>query len=161
MKAVLVVAFMAVPAFALKPPLPLPAACGPQNVFFSVKLDKSQHTSAHPEPGKATVYLIAPHFGMGTLTERIGMDGAWVGANKSTSWINGSWFSISVVPGEHHVCAQIQPTSDRLMDNPVELAHFNAEAGKVYYFLGLDLTDSDEAKYLIASFHLSISHPKK
>ncbi len=52
----------------------------------------------------------------------------------------------------------------------VEFAHFTAEAGKVYYFRwryssGGDLllapVDSDEAKYQIAQFPLSISNPKK
>ncbi len=51
-----------------------------------------------------------------------------------------------------------------------EFAHFSAEAGKVYYFrwrylsiggLLLAPVDSDEAKYQIAQFPLSISKPKK
>jgi hypothetical protein len=47
------------------------------------------------------------------------------------------------------------------MDNPVKLVHFTAEAGKVYYFRSLEQADSDEAKYLIANYPLSISTPKK
>jgi hypothetical protein len=54
----------------------------------------------------------------------------------------------------------------------IALAHFTAEAGKVYYFrtrafgdkdqwlLDLDPVDSDQANYLIASYPLSVSHPK-
>jgi hypothetical protein len=55
----------------------------------------------------------------------------------------------------------------------VELAHFTAEAGKVYYYrtrlvmskevelLELDSIDSDQGQYLVASFPLSVSTPKK
>jgi hypothetical protein len=59
------------------------------------------------------------------------------------------------------------------VDQRVELAHFTAEAGKIYYYrtrlvvsrsvelLELNPIDSDQAKYLIASFSLSVSSPKK
>jgi hypothetical protein len=160
MKIALIALLFAAPAFALKPPAALPAAGGSPNQFLKVKLDKSQHTLAQPEPGKATVYFIKDSgrqdFGLGDVTIRVGLDGAWVGANK-----DDSWFSVSVAPGEHHVCAQFQPMSDRLMDNPVDLAHFTAEAGKVYYFYSLELADSDEARYLIASYPHSVSHSQK
>jgi hypothetical protein len=160
MKIAFIALLFAASAFALKPPAALPAACGSPDVFLKVKLDKSQHTLARPEPGKATVYLMkdsgGQDFGLGDVTIRIGLDGVWVGANK-----DDSWFSDSVALGEHHVCAQIQPISERLMDNPVELAHFTAEVGKVYYFRSLELADSDVAKYLIISYPLSVSHQKK
>jgi hypothetical protein len=171
MKIALVTLLFAASAFALKPPAPLPPACGPQTVFLNVKLDKSQYTLSQPEPGKAQVYFIqdADPQGLGVgSVRRIGLDGAWIGANK-----NSSWFSVSVNPGEHHVCVQDQPISDRFMDNPVGLMHFTAEAGKVYYYrtrlvlsrtvelLELEPIDSDQGKYLIASFPLSVSTPKK
>jgi hypothetical protein len=88
-----------------------------------------------------------------------------VGANK-----NSSYFAVSVGPGEHHVCASVQ--SNR--GHPLGLVHFTAEAGKVYYFnarivygeeAGANLffgeVDSDQAKYLIAAFPLSVSDTKK
>lgn len=93
------------------------------------------------------------------------MNGAWVGANHGNSY-----FSVSVDPGEHHVCATLQSS---VVDQRVELAHFTAEAGKIYYYrtrlvlsrnielLELDPIDSDQAKYLISSYPLSISRPKK
>jgi len=93
------------------------------------------------------------------------MDGAWVGANH-----NDSYFTISVEPGEHHLCATLQSS---FVDNRVELAHFRAAAGKTYFYrtrlvmskevelLELEPIDSDQGKYLIASFPLSISTPKK
>jgi hypothetical protein len=93
------------------------------------------------------------------------MDGVWVGANHGNSY-----FSVSVEPGEHHVCATLQSS---LVAQRVELAHFTAAVGKIYYYrtrlimsrsmelLDLDSIDSDQGKYLIASFPLSVSAPKK
>jgi hypothetical protein len=93
------------------------------------------------------------------------LDGAWVGANK-----NSSYFAVSVEPGEHHVCANVQSRRG----HPLGFVHFTAEAGRVYYFnarivygeeakanLFFDAVDSDQAKYLIASFPLSVSNPNK
>jgi hypothetical protein len=145
------------------------SACAPYNVRFDVKLDASQHTLAQPEPGKARVYFIqdkgAQSFGIGAAEETmIGVDGEWVGANR-----NNSYFSVSVGPGEHHVCS----TVPFYMKETMELAHFTAVAGEVYYFLVrvistrvgscffLDPVDSDQAEYLIASYPLSVSQPKK
>lgn len=96
------------------------------------------------------------------MAARIGLDGAWVGANK-----NNSYFFVYVEPGEHRVCANVQSS----LTYPMELTHFTAEAEKTYYFrvrvvptsygvyLFLNPVDSDEAKYRIAAFPLSISHP--
>jgi hypothetical protein len=100
------------------------------------------------------------------------MDGAWVGAYK-----NNSYFSVSVNPGEHHACAEVQSNSS--VEGLVALRHFTAEPGKVYYFrtrlldeqqrvlypdppiTDLDSLDSDEAKYLITYYPLSVSSAKK
>jgi hypothetical protein len=159
MKLVLIALFFVTSAFAQAQSVGLPPACGPKNVSFDVKLDKSQHTQAPPEPGKARVYFLQDSF-----VARIGMDGAWVGANRGHSY-----FSVSVEPGEHHVCAKV----DVVSEHPVEVASFTAEAGKVYYFrarlvsvegglyLFLAQADNDEAKYLMDSYSLSVSQPKK
>ena len=104
-------------------------------------------------------------------TLRIGLDGAWVGAYQQNSYL-----SVSVVPGEHHVCANVQPGFS--IEQPVALAHFTAEPGGIYYFRTLFLAeittqyptaphldihplDSDEGKYLIASYPLSVATAKK
>ena len=165
MRIIGVVMLLAVSAFGGTPAVAT-AACGPENVSFNVKLDESQHTLAQPQPGKAWVYFIQEKGSdaLGVTTE-IGLDGAWVGANK-----NSSYFAMSVEPGEHHLCASVQ--SHR--GHPVGLVHFTAEAGGVYYFnarvvygeeaaanLFFGAVDSDQAKYLIASFPLSVSNPKK
>ncbi len=81
-----------------------------------------------------------------------------------------SYFSVSIEPGEHHVCATAKFHSTAV-GQPLALANFTAEAGKTYYYrtqlflrpvvLDLEQIDSDQAKYLIASYPLSVSTPKK
>jgi hypothetical protein len=153
-------------AFAQEPSSATTLACGPKDAGFGVKLEKNQHTLAQPESGKALVYFIQEKGSDSfAVTTKIGIDGAWVGANK-----NSSYFAASVEPGEHHVCANVQS----FRGHPVELAHFTAEAGQVYYFnarvvygeaadanLFFAPVDTDQAKYLIAAFPLSVSTPKK
>ena len=166
MKTALIALLFAASAFAQEPSAGVASACGPKDGSFNVKLDESQHTLAQPEPGKARVYFIQEKAADAlSLATRIGLDGAWVGVNK-----NNSYFAVSVEPGEHHVCASVQ--SHR--GHPVGFVHFTAEAGRVYYFnarvvygeeaeasLFLGAVDSDQAEYLIATFPLSVSNPKK
>ncbi len=102
-----------------------------------VKLDKKGLPLIKPTQGKALVYFIHDSGGapsIGYPTTKMGVDGAWVGANH-----NDSYFYISVNPGEHHVCAGL-PTS--LYEDRTELAHFSAEAGKVYYYRTRRFVDS-------------------
>ena len=155
-------------AFAQVPPAISTAACGHENISYKVKLDESQHTPAPPDPGKARVYFFhdaGTSRMLGYPTVKLAMDGALVGANHGNSY-----FSVAVEPGEHHMCVTLQSS---LVEQRVELAHFTAEAEKVYYYrtrlvtsrsvelLELDLIDSDQGRYLIASSPLSISSPKK
>jgi hypothetical protein len=144
------------------------AACGGGNVSFKVKLDDSQHALVLLEPGKARVYFLQEAGTSHTTlypTVKIGMDGAWIGANHGNSY-----FSVSAEPGEHHLCVSLQSS---FVAQRVELAHFTAEAEKVYYYrtrlvmsrsvelLELEPIDSDQGKYLIETFPLSNSTPKK
>ncbi|MFZ0773342.1 MAG: DUF2846 domain-containing protein [Candidatus Sulfotelmatobacter sp.] len=171
MKSALVLMLLAVSAFAQDhSPFVPGAACGPRGTTFGVKRDESQHALAQPEPGKALVYFVQDIGELSCLgscwTTKIGLDGAWVGANE-----RNSYFSVSVEPGEHHVCANEQSRIARL-SRLIAFTHFTAEAGKVYYFrtrviastseelLDMDPLDSDEARYLIVSYPLSVSHPK-
>jgi hypothetical protein len=174
MKVVLVTILFASSAFAQSPTAVAPA-CGPKSVIFDVSknLDDTHHTLAQPEPGTARIYFIEDDGPLGNhqhYTIKIGLDGAWVGAYKQNSY-----FYVSVEPGEHHVCANVQSSGQAGAN--VALAHFTAEPGKVYYFrtqfipdesasviyayLELDQPDSDQAKYLIASYPLSVSNPRK
>jgi hypothetical protein len=168
MKIAVVALFFAASAFARAVPTVSAAACGAEKSSFKVTLDESQRTLAEPEPGKARVYFFqdaGTGMTLGYPTTKLGMDGVWVGATHGDSY-----FSVSVEPGEHHVCATLQSS---LVAQRVELAHFTADAGKIYYYrirlllsrsielLELDPIDSDQGKYLIASFRLSVSTPKK
>ncbi len=166
MKIALIALLFGASALAQEPPARVTSACGPESSNFAVNLDSSRRAQAQPEAGKALVYFTQEK-GADTfsVTTKIGLDGTWVGANK-----NSSYFAVSVEPGEHHVCANVQS----FRGHPMRLAHFTAEAGKVYYFIArtvygaesseylfLGEVDSDEAKYLIASYPLSVSTPKK
>jgi hypothetical protein len=149
------------------------SACGIKDVTFEVKLDATRHTPAKPDSGKALMYFIQDDGLSGDHQHyvlKIALDGAWVGAYK-----NNSYFSVPVEPGVHHVCVEVQ--SDYPVGNLIALAHFTAELGQTYYFrtrflsgingfngppyVELDPLDSDEAKYLISYYPLSISSAKK
>lgn len=174
MRAGLVLILLTMAAFAQDSPVlnAAQAACGPKNVNFNVKDDTSQHTVGQPAAGKALVYVIQDIGAVscigGCVTTKIALDSAWVGANH-----HNSYFSFEVDPGEHHLCANWQSHFARI-SRVVGLAHFTAEAGKVYYFrtrtLGapgvatffdIDPIDSDQGRLFVASIPLSISHPKK
>jgi hypothetical protein len=139
-----------------------PAACGPVNVAFAVKQDQPLRIS-EPESGKALIYVIQDHR---NVTIRVGLDGAWIGANQGNSH-----FSLSVAPGEHHLCANWQSKLAEY-SSLYSLANFTAEPGKTYYFrtrvwisettlfFDLDPLNSDEGRYLAASTLLAVSHPK-
>ena len=169
MKIAIVVLLFAASAFAQDSTAAAAAvesACGPKDGSFNVKLEESQHTLTQPEPGKARVYFIQQKaLDTFAVTTEIGLDGAWVGANK-----NSSYFAVAVAPGEHHVCASVQS----FRGHPRGFVHFTAEAGRVYYFNGrviygerteanllLEEVDSDQGNYLIASYPLSVATPKK
>jgi hypothetical protein len=151
-------------------------ACGPKSTTFTVTQDEATHPAAQPAPGQALVYFIQDDDILGDYqhyTLKIGLDGAWVGAYKQNSY-----FNISVQPGEHHICASVQSNSSAGL--VLALAHFTAEPGKTYYFrtrflaglavrypsaphLDIAQPDTDEAKYLLAAYPLSVSvaHAKK
>lgn len=173
MKKFLVALFAcSVPLLAQHRPAPPSSACGNLRVSLAVDLDNSTHRIPAPEPGKAHIIFIeetGETTNWGYPTARIGIDGTWVGANKKNSY-----FSAQVNPGEHHLCLAVQSAFSRFAPQVIELAHLNAEAGKTYYYrsriidsehgpeyLVFDPVDSDEAKYLIASYPQSTSRPKK
>jgi hypothetical protein len=159
----------------------LPDACGDDGVKFDVKTQKDQPAPAPPEAGKAQIVLIGTidKEGAGTciacnFVGRVGVDGAWVGANKGASY-----FAYTVEPGEHHVCANWQTIGQD--GKKVGVASFTAEPGKAYYFRvaitiqpyttdrgaqkedRLDLTQlsEDEGKYRVKVSALSTATPKK
>lgn len=142
------------------------SACGPQNISFNVTLNKSPGQLPRPEPRKAMVVFIQDfglqQFGLGVHPiARIGVDGTWVGAIKDNSYIY-----VSLNQGVHHICVNVD---SKMLENPVEFAHVRVESGAVYYLrwrymqggdLLLGPVDSDEAKYQIGIFPLSVPTPK-
>jgi hypothetical protein len=181
MKAALVVILFVIPlatfAFAQdsSPLAAAEAACGPAQVQFDAQTGKDQPPAqwpAKPEAGKSLVYVVEVFDKAGNQlskpTLRVGLDGKWVGADKSDSYI-----SFSVDPGEHHLCTRWQSRLKRFSDKAA-FASLTADPGKVYYFrariiegdisnFALDFApvNEDEGKYLVASSAPSASHPKK
>ncbi len=156
----------------------LPGSCGKDGVTFAVKTQKNQPAPAPPPAGKARIVFVENlehNSGLCIkckVTARVGVDGAWVGADYGDSH-----FSYTVDPGEHHLCADWQSALGRLRQRKVGLASFNAEAGEVYYYeikvrdlqykttdemtLELKPLDPDEGKYLTRITALATAAQKK
>ena len=108
MKAILIVLLFASPVLAQDDAAAARSAagCGPAEVNFDVKTDKKQHPAPKPEQGKALVYVFldvkqqASTINIGSVTTRVGLDGAWIGANHGRSYL---FFPVG--PGDHRVCA--------------------------------------------------------
>ena len=183
MKAALVLVLFAGSAYAQDPAAVAAseAACGSKAVAFTVKQDVTQHPTPQPEPGTALIYVVedlgkCPNCDGGSnafstnvnqALTKVGMDGAWAGANQGSSY-----FFFAVSPGEHHLCINWQSRLET-RSRAFAMASFTAEEGKVYYFrervfpgahdysFDLDSINNDEGKYLVASSVYSVSHPKK
>ncbi len=148
------------------------SACGPEDAQLDINTDKEQHPMGSLEAGKALVYVIEEQKsreGFQGVTTRVGLDGAWVGANRGNSY-----FFFSVEPGEHHLCSDWRVGLLSGGGTKVALANFTAEAGKVYYFrvrtmgtkdmpniLDLDQLNSDQGQFLAASVAFSSPAAKK
>jgi len=156
----------------------LPDACGNNKVSFDIQLQKNPPAPAEPEAGKAQVFFIEksqkpPVIGcIGCSTDtRFGVDGAWVGATK-----DNSYFTISLDPGLHHLCA--------VRGKDVDAEPLTVEAGKTYYFqveykaegkqygtpnhpnyqvdkkVQFSMLNEDEGKYRVKASALSVATPK-
>ena len=149
------------------------AGCGPDQVNFDVKTDKKHHPAPKPEPGKALIYVFqdvkeGDVFNLGSPTTKVGLDGAWVGANHGNSY-----FFFAMDPGNRRVCAAWQSSLPEYA-KLASAADLAVEAGKSYYLrvkvddrpyhlpaVKMEHIDAAEAELLIASSSLSASHPKK
>jgi hypothetical protein len=126
----------------------LPDACGDDSTTFEVKAEEGQPAPTPPPEGKAQIVFIetmSKNDGchgcdQTRQTTRFGVDGAWVGANRSNSY-----FAINVDPGVHHMCVQDQSRVKKFRAD-IALDSFTAELGKVYYYeINLDLLLMDMA----------------
>ena len=154
----------------------LPDACGDDKIKFDVKTEKSKTAPLPPAAGKAQIVFIENENQMiGPFmyaTVRFGLDGIWAGANN-----NNSYFTVTVDPGVHHLCASWQSTL-RMLKKSIDVASFTAEPGKVYYFaanvkviptgdnsatydFGLSQLDDDEGQYRVKAWKLATSTPGK
>lgn len=142
--------------------------CGPNEAQFDVSTNKKDHPVAQPESDKAVIYVIEDIEAGPTM--RVGLDGAWVGANKGKSY-----FFFSVDPGDHQVCTKWQSgvfkkTAERIGS----AAPLSAESGKVYYFriqvyersehdrtVKIEPIETAEGQFLVSSSWYSTSHAKK
>jgi hypothetical protein len=140
--------------------------CGAPKVEFEVSIDRSRHDIPAPGPGKAlVVFLQGDLEGRGPQTQ-FGVDGDWVGATGRKSY-----FYVSVVPGEIHVCSKLQTSMVPGNGSAIveRALHFTAESGKTYFFgvdglptsYVLDQVDRDEVTLLMSSLGFATSHTKK
>jgi len=147
----------------------LPDACGDDSIQFDAKQEKDSRALTVPDDGKALIVFVEtmPGEHMMQSTTRFGVDGAWVGAGK-----NDSYFTWSVPPGEHNLCASMQSAPSRGKKAFTHVASLTAEQGKVYYFeaqitavplLSLDFSQLSEAegKYRVKAWKFATSKPKK
>lgn len=106
--------------------------CGPKEEKFSVTTTKDQHPTTEPGPGKALLYVIQDdtHYeARPRPTNRVGVDGKWIGATHSDSYLYSS-----LDPGEHHLCVGWQSSVNFGKGHQAAALHFIAEEGKSYYF---------------------------
>ena len=174
MKALLVLFFVALPAFGQGQPSVTAVApgCGPAKAEFGVTTGQDANPASQPGDGKALIYFLqddAEFDSRPRPTVRFGLDGAWAGATHSNSY-----FYVSVDPGEHHLCASWQGTVALGPSRRDAALQFAAEAGKTYYFRANDVynrgrviaavvfkpLDPDEGQLLMNKFSYSTSHPK-
>ena len=140
------------------------SACGSGNVNFAASEDWTQQPIPQSDSDNALVFVVQES---NALTIKVGMDGAWVRANRGNSY---TFFHAK--PGEHHLCVNWQSRIGWL-NKTYAMSNFNAEAGRVYCFrvrtitsqtvryLDLDSINADQGKYLVASSPLSVWHIKK
>jgi hypothetical protein len=159
------------------------AGCGPDQTKFEVKREAHSHPTGAAQTGKALVYVFGDSeldntaIRIGALNTRVGVDGEWVGAYGSKSYM---YFSVD--PGEHRLCSSQQSSLKSRRDDTASAITFTAEEGKVYYFrtqpsptavaqstvsrvpsgrVDLAAVDPAQAQLMIPKWAYSTSQPKK
>jgi Protein of unknown function (DUF2846) len=146
--------------------------CGAEGAKFDVTTVDNRQSPGQPDKGKALVYFVEDDTEFGSSpkpTTRAGLDGKWVGATHGNSY-----FSFSIDPGEHHLCASWQRAVIVRQGLKTAAAHFSTQAGSIYYFrvkntwtldlgvagISLEPLDNDEGRVLVKQFSLSSFRPK-
>jgi len=109
----------------------LPDGCGDDGIQFEVSQEKENPAFTPPVEGKAVLVFSEsmPREQKLQSTTRFGVDGAWVGANRGDSY-----FTVTIDPGEHNLCASMQSAPGRMKKEFTQALSLTAEPGKVYYF---------------------------
>jgi len=153
----------------------LPDGCGDDAINFDANWEKDNPGLPALADGKALIVFVEtiPDAGLyARTTTRFGVDGAWVGATKGDAY-----FTFSVTPGEHDLCASMQSAPSGAKKTFTQSATLTAEAGKVYYFeaamnvigsqkfgiASFDLAQLSEkdGKYRVKAWKFATSKPKK
>lgn len=106
----------------------LPASCGDDGVKLDVTTEKAQPIPAPSANNAVLIFVQRNTRCIGCSVTRVGVDGAWAGADKGNSY-----FAIAVAPGEHHVCANWEAPLAAI-ENKIGLTDLQAVAGNTYYF---------------------------
>jgi hypothetical protein len=107
----------------------LPGSCGKPDAGFDIKTQKNPAAPVAPQPGQSTLVFVQRNSGcIGCSVVRIGLDGAWAGANRGNSY-----FTVAVEPGDHHVCAWWDAPLAR-MESRIGLTNLAAGPDQVYYY---------------------------
>ena len=142
--------------------------CGPDETQFDVITNKREPPVKQPDFGKALIYVIEDIERGPTM--RVGLDGAWVGANKGKSY-----FFFPLDPGDHQLCTKWQSSVFKKTAERIGSATaVKAEAGKVYYFriqvyersehdstVKLEPVETAEGQFLVSSSRFSTWRAKK
>lgn len=139
--------------------------CGAPEQKFDVKTIKEK-AEVKAVPGKALLLVLQNDSLYGTVprpTNRIGVDGKWVGATHGKSYL-----TVVLEPGEHHLCTSWQTSSVLWHERSSAAAHFTADPNGIYYFQVKDLlissgpggvsevvlepVDSDEGQLMMSEY---------
>lgn len=174
MRFVLLVALFSTPVITLAQRVNHSAGgCGPANVNFEVSSPNDGAPPPVVQNGKGLVYVIQvmenPSWDNDAAITRVGMDGAWKGANHGNTY-----FYFSVNPGPHDLCVDWQ-SSELTRSKLVSAMSLGAVAGATYYvevrthdetkydagYVKIKLLDVPEARLLLGSSSRVTSTPKK
>lgn len=128
-----------------------PAACGPKNEKFELKVEKPVDAEAPVPPEQAAVYFVTKLSRFNRAVYMVAIDGAWVGALRGDSY-----FRTTVPAGVHHACLWVKGMT-------LGLVELNVAPTQTYYVRGhwrtgflhggvdAEVISSDEGKYLVST----------
>lgn len=96
--------------------------CGPDVKHSTKGANGKSPLETSPPAGKALVYVLSPHYGVGRMQMKVSADRVWIGVNQAHRY-----FVAALDPGTHYFCAEYSKNATHL-----KLA---VEAGKSYFLL--------------------------